>query len=134
MFSRPFEKKLQQKSHKKLKSSAGSTIEDSKTILKWRITTNNYILPQGQTGSPDLLSDFLNSKTRRCLAKYPSVLMKSKRKYFGMTAILRSAERRFFVSKISSMLTLTFYLSKTLKILSTFVVPFWLRWSSCSDS
>ena len=125
MFSRPFEKKLQQKSHKKLKSSAGSTIEDSKTILN---ETKNYYqqlyTSQGQTGSPDLLSDFLNSKTRRCLTKYPSVLMKSKRKYFGMTAILRSAERRFFVSKISSMLTITFYLSKTLKILSTFVVPF----------
>ena len=125
MFSRPFEKKLQQKSHKKLKSSAGSTIEDSKTILN---ETKNYYqqlyTSQGQTGSPDLLPDFLNSKTRRCLTKYPSVLMKSKRKYFGMTAILRSAERRFFVSKISSMLTITFYLSKTLKILSTFVVPF----------
>ena len=89
---------------------------------------------QGQIGPPDLLSDFLNSKTRRCLTKYSSVLMKSKRKYFGMTAILRSAERRFFVkdglvkafkeSKISSMLTITFYLSKTLKILSTFVVHF----------
>ena len=150
---------------------------------------------QGQIGPPDLLSDFLNSKTRRCLTKYSSVLMKSKRKYFGitavasmrrtealasvkfyqilsififfirliiledfirlisyngpcvrlgcsfflatalgMTAILRSAERRFFVkhglvkafkeSKTSSMLTITFYLSKTLKILSTFVVHF----------
>ena len=60
--------------------------------------------------------------------------MKSKRKYFGITALLRSAERRFFIkhgliskdrlSKISSMLTITSYLSKSLKILFTFVVPF----------
>ena len=123
MFSRPFEKKLQQKSQK---------IEILRRVYNRRLENylemKNYYqqlyTSQGQTGSPDLLSDFLNSKTRRCLAKYPSVLMKSKRKYFGMTAILRSAERRFFVSKISSMLTITFYLSKTLKILSTFVVPF----------
>ena len=46
-------------------------------------------------------------------------------------SLLRSAERRFFykawvskgILRIKDMLTITFYLSKTLKILSTFVVP-----------
>ena len=49
------------KRHKKLKSSAGSTIEDLKTILN---EVKNYYqqlyTSQGQT-SPDQLSDFLNS-------------------------------------------------------------------------
>ena len=47
---------------KKIESSAGSTIEDSKTILN---EMKNYyqqlLTSQGQTGSPDLLSKFLNS-------------------------------------------------------------------------
>ena len=31
------------------------------------------------------------------IPRYPLVLMKLKRKYFGITALLRSAERRFFL-------------------------------------
>ena len=55
-------KRSYNKSHiKKFKSSAGSTIEDSKTILN---EMKNYYqqlyTSQGQT-SPDLLLDFLNS-------------------------------------------------------------------------
>ena len=55
-------KRSYNKSHiKKLKSSAGCTIEDSKTI--WNEMKNYYqqlYTSQGQT-SPDLLSAFLNS-------------------------------------------------------------------------
>ena len=56
-----FRKEVTTKDIKKLKSSAGSTIEDSKTILN---EMKNYYqqlyTSQGQT-SPDQLSDFLNS-------------------------------------------------------------------------
>ena len=54
-------KEVKTKDTKKLKSSAGSTIEDLKTILN---EMKNYYqqlyTSQGQT-SPDQLSDFLNS-------------------------------------------------------------------------
>ena len=56
-----YPKEIKTKDTKKLKSSAGSTIEDLKTILN---EMKNYYqqlyTSQGQT-SPDQLSDFLNS-------------------------------------------------------------------------
>ena len=56
-----FRKEVTTKDIKKLKSSAGSTIEDSKTILnEMKYYYRQLYTSQGQT-SPDQLSDFLNS-------------------------------------------------------------------------
>ena len=56
-----FRKEVSTKDIKKLKSSVGSTIEDSKTILnEMKYYYQQLYTSQGQT-SPDQLSDFLNS-------------------------------------------------------------------------
>ena len=57
-----FRKEVTTKRHiKKLKSSAGSTIEDSKTILNEMKNYCQQLYTSQSQMSPDLLSDFLNS-------------------------------------------------------------------------
>ena len=48
-------------------------------------------------GLPLFYRNILMVWLRSFIPRYPLVLMKLKGKYFGLTAILRSAERRFFI-------------------------------------